>query len=237
MDSPDTVALLVQKLVVTQYTQYFDYFRRNLRAVQRFTKSPYHLQKSDLSAVEETWIGIQAVERRLDKTILYLEETLLQIGASLDPPDPRSITSWEDVSADFRLLYHRFIYLRQSAERTNASITGLASIVGSRQAFREQQLSLHAAERSRGLTFIGLVFIPLAFVSSLFSMADPYGPGGDRFWLYFVISIPVGILVMASYYIFDMGYYSADGSGWSISNVVNSWKEKTTPCVRPETGK
>jgi len=141
------------------------------------------LGKNHLSAVEANWVDVQFIERRLDKGRVDLEEILLQTGASLDPPDPVAIPSWKDVSADFQLLYHRLIYLQLSSERINGSITGLASIVGNRQAFREQQLSLHAAEKSRGLTFIGLVFIPLAFVSSLFSMSEPYGPGGDRFWL------------------------------------------------------
>jgi len=177
---------------------------------------------ANLSAVEANWVDVQFIERRLDKARIELEEILLQIAAPRDLPDPGAITSWKDVSADFRLLYHHLLYLQQSAERINASITGLASIVGNRQAFREQQLSLHAAEKSRGLTFIGLVFIPLAFVSSLFSMSDPYGPGGDLFWLYFAISIPVGFVVMAAYYIFDLGF-RADGSGWSFARISEVW--------------
>ena len=201
----------------------FDYFRSNLREVQRFMRGPTDLNKSELSAVEANWVDVQFIERRLDKVRIDLEEILLQTGACLDPTNPGTITSWKDVSADFQLLYYRFIYLQQSAERINASITGLASIVGNRQAFREQQLSLHAAEKARGLTFIGLVFIPLAFVSSIFSMSDPYGPGGELFWLYFAISIPVGLAVMAAYYIFDLGF-QADGSGWSFARIVEVWK-------------
>lgn len=226
MDTPDAVALFVQKIVASHYTQFFDYFRRKLRDVQRFMRQPSDQTKSDLSAVEANWVEVQKIERRLDKGRMDVEEILLQIGASLALPDPGIITSWRDVSADFRLIYHRLIYLQQTAERVNASITGLASIVGNRQAFKEQQLSLHAAEKSRGLTFIGLVFIPLAFVSSLFSMAEPYGPGGELFWIYFVISVPASIGVMAAYYIFNLGY-RADGSGWSIANLDDAWKRMT----------
>jgi hypothetical protein len=217
--SPDAVILFAKKIIASHYTQVFDYFRRNLREVQRFMRGPGPSDQTHLSAVEANWTDVQFIERRLDKGRVDLEEILLQTGASLDPPNPEAITSWKDVSADFQLLYHRLIYLQQSAERINASITGLASIVGNRQAFREQQLSLHAAEKARGLTFIGLVFIPLAFVASLFSMSEPYGPGGDQFWLYFAISVPAGIVVMAAYYIFDLGF-QPDGSGWSFSRFL-----------------
>ncbi|KAK0657052.1 hypothetical protein B0T16DRAFT_452548 [Cercophora newfieldiana] len=228
ISSPDDVAFFAKKIIASHSTQAFDYVRRNLREVQRFMRGPSNsdLTKSDLSAVESNWVDMQFIERRLDKARMELEDILLQTCSSLDPPDPSTITSWKDVSADFRLLYHRLIYLQQSAERINASITGLASIVGNRQAFREQQLSLHAAEKSRGLTFIGLVFIPLAFVSYIFSMSEPYGPGGEQFWLYFAISVPMGLMVMAAYYMFDLGF-QADGSGWSFPRIMELWTRAT----------
>lgn len=223
IDSPDTIAMFIKKIVASHYTRQFDFFRRNLREVQRFMRQPSDFSKVDLASVEANWSDIQTIERRLDKARCDLEHILIQIGASLDPPHLDRITSWQDTSSDFRFLYHRFIYLQQSAEQINSSITGLAGIVGNRQAFKDQQLSLHAAEKSRGLTFIGLVFIPLAFVSSLFSMSEPYGPGGDRFWLYFAISVPVALGVIMAYYIFDLGYRS-DGSGWSASQLLESGK-------------
>ncbi|KAF0639959.1 hypothetical protein FPSE5266_11657 [Fusarium pseudograminearum] len=206
MGSPDTVALFLKKIVGTHYTRQFEYFRLKVSETQRSMRRQSDFTNLDLASVEANWSDTQTIGRRLDKSCLDLEEILLQIGAPLDPPDPSQITSWQDVSVDFRLLYHRFTYMQQSAERANASITGLASIAGNRQAFREQQLSLHTAERSRNLTFIGLVFIPLAFISSLFSMAEPYGPGGKKFWIYFAISIPAVILVIVAYYIFDLVY-------------------------------
>lgn len=45
------------------------------------------------------------------------------------------------------------------------------------------------------LTYLALSFIPLTFVSGLFSMNDKIAPGGKLFGLYFAISIPLCILV------------------------------------------
>ena len=45
------------------------------------------------------------------------------------------------------------------------------------------------------LTYLALSFIPLTFVSGLFSMNDNIAPGGKLFGLYFAISIPLCILV------------------------------------------
>ena len=46
------------------------------------------------------------------------------------------------------------------------------------------------------LTDLALIFIPLTFVSSLFSMNDQLSPGVGIFGLYFAISIPLCILVV-----------------------------------------
>ena len=61
------------------------------------------------------------------------------------------------------------------------------------------------------LTYLALIFIPLTFVSGLFSMNDQIAPGGKLFGLYFGISIPLCILVflIAHPPTFTRGVFSA----------------------------
>lgn len=202
--SPDAVSLFLKKIVASHYTRHFGYLAKNIEKAQKAMRRQPDFATFSLSAVEANWSDAQTLSRRLGQYSLELEGILVQLRASLDPPDPSQILSWHDVEADFRLLYHRYSGILQHAEAVNSSITALAGITGNRQAFKEQQLALRAAERSRNLTFIGLVFIPLAFVSSLFGMSEPYGPGGDKFWLYFAISIPVAVFVVAAYRTVDI---------------------------------
>lgn len=63
-------------------------------------------------------------------------------------------------------------------------VASLVQIVDSRRSFSE------TANISR-LTIVALVFVPLAYVSSLFSMTGELGLGGSLFWLYFAVAIPV----------------------------------------------
>ena len=76
-----------------------------------------------------------------------------------------------------------------------------------------QELALRAAERSireaksvKALTILGIVFIRLAFVASLFSMSDPFRPGGRLFWMYFVVTLPLLRLIVLGYRILELGY-------------------------------
>jgi hypothetical protein len=135
---------------------------------------------------------------------------------------------WLDSSADFQFLLVRFRELRHRTECLNGAVTGLASITANRQACREQQLALEAARRSireakssRAVTLLGLVFIPLAYTSSVFSMSTPYGPGEDKFWQYFAASAPLILVVLVAYYALDMGY-ADDGTGWSVETFLGS---------------
>ncbi|KAF2691303.1 hypothetical protein K458DRAFT_455660 [Lentithecium fluviatile CBS 122367] len=68
-------------------------------------------------------------------------------------------------------------------------VTSLVQIVDSRRSIEE------TANISR-LTVMALIFVPMAYVSSVFSMSERLGPGGPLFWLYFVVAIPITIVVI-----------------------------------------
>ncbi|KAH8897040.1 hypothetical protein GQ53DRAFT_499463 [Thozetella sp. PMI_491] len=54
---------------------------------------------------------------------------------------------------------------------------------------------LETANVSR-LTFIALVFVPLSWVASLFSMSEGFSPGQEHFWVYFAAALPLLFLVL-----------------------------------------
>jgi hypothetical protein len=75
------------------------------------------------------------------------------------------------------------------------------------------------------------VFIPLSLISSVFSMADPYGPGQGKFWLYFAICIPAAVFVVAAYYVSDhvvssgraaFGYFRGLPTVWRLGRSILS---------------
>lgn len=71
----------------------------------------------------------------------------------------------------------------------------------------------------KAITLLGLVFIPLAFTTSLFGMESPYKPGDDLFWVYFVTSIPLIVVILLAYYVLDLGY-NDEGRAWSLENLA-----------------
>ncbi|KAF5248736.1 hypothetical protein FANTH_5806 [Fusarium anthophilum] len=198
-ETPDIVSLFLQKIVASLYLRHLDQLRKTIAQSQSPMRWTSDFGKLDLATVEANWSDCQTLERRLQLHCLDLEGLLVQLRLPFERPDPRKINSWQDVTADFQMLYHQYNHARSWVEKLNSSMAAMAGIAGNRQAFREQQVSLEAAVRARNITTLGLVFIPLAYVATLFSMSSDYAPGGERFWLYLVISIPMVLVVLGVY--------------------------------------
>ncbi|WZH40490.1 uncharacterized protein QYS62_001423 [Fusarium acuminatum] len=198
-ETPDLVLLFARKIVASLYSRHLDHVHQAVIRSQVPMRRHSDFIGLDLATVEANWSSRQTLEKPLHQYCYDLEHILAQMRVPLQRPDLAQVTSWRDVHVDFQMLHHRFENARNWVSKINASITGLTGIVGNRQAFREQQLSLEAAVRTQNITTLGLLFVPLAYVATLFSMSGEYGPGGDRFWLYFLIAFPVTMVVMVAF--------------------------------------
>ncbi|WYZ41736.1 hypothetical protein EsH8_V_000631 [Colletotrichum jinshuiense] len=249
---PESVSVFVKKIVASHFLKQTEHLRATLSAVQRGLTRKQDLAKMPMNKVEALWSDMQGWERRTGEYLEDLEGIMLQLGIPLSHPagntavpigtlPPRGALSaasvaWQDCTADFQFLYLRFRELRHRTETLNAAVTGLASITGNRQAYKEQQRSIREAKSTKAVTLLGLVFIPLAYTSSLFGMEVPYGPGGDLFWIYFVTSTPLILVVLLGYYVLDFGY-NDDGRAWSVVTFNKSVTERLDRLKRQDTEK
>lgn len=94
----------------------------------------------------------------------------------------------------------------------------LAGIAGNQRALREAKRSLKEAKGIKTLTLLGMVFIPLAFCTGLFSMNDQYLPGTASFWIYFAVSIPLIVAVFLFAFLINLGY-DTEGE-WNLATLL-----------------
>jgi hypothetical protein len=93
----------------------------------------------------------------------------------------------KDIVAEFERLKNEFRAFKERINRNLALFNSSISIEESKKAIKESEsVSL--------LTKLAFVFIPLSFIASLFSIQGNMAPGGNKFWLYWVISIPLTIM-------------------------------------------
>lgn len=96
---------------------------------------------------------------------------------------------WDFILKDIKHVSSQLEHYSRSLELTVPVATSMVQLLDSRRSIQE------AANVSR-LTFIALVFVPLSWVASLFSMSEDYSPGHKSFWVYFATALPVMILVL-----------------------------------------
>lgn len=94
-----------------------------------------------------------------------------------------------DLRRDFEILLSNIEHLQLRADRIMTVVTAVMSIEESKKAF-EQNRSLAR------LTWLAVTFIPLSFVSSMFSMNGDLSSLRQSFWIFFAVAIPLTIFVL-----------------------------------------
>ncbi|KAL4866209.1 hypothetical protein BDV12DRAFT_138254 [Aspergillus spectabilis] len=230
LSDPLSARTILEKIIASHYTLTAKYLRETIELVQWSLSRQQNLSIFSNSTAEEQWSDIQAWDRRVSEYKDDLQAIMLQLGILFETPNIRTMKSWKESTIDYQFLLQRFNSLHERIRDLNSAITGLASITSSHQAYTEQKLalkaskqSLHEARRAKTLTLVGLVFIPLAYVASLFSMAEPYASGNERFWIYFAIALPLSGFMLTLYYLFSRGYSSSTET-WSSRVLVKGLK-------------
>jgi len=190
-DNPMSATVFLKKIVASHYLQLVDFVRAILSDSQWPLSHRHDFGGIDASSVEEQWSTLQTHTRRCSEHVEDVQAILLSLRFEVDDLIPKPPQNWMDCETDFRYIHKRLLMLKDSADALVDSVTGLAGIVGNKQALKE-------AKTSRALATIGLVFIPLAYTSALFSMSEQYSPGADYFWIYFAVSIPLMVVVFLS---------------------------------------
>lgn len=216
VDPPSSFA---RKLIASHYLALFNFSRGLVSDVQ------FHMSRHGHSALDHLgatfvdagqWSDAQALERRLGEYCEDVEDVMLRCGIPLSDDDLSQPKEWSDSAVDFQMLRMRLRDVRRRAELLNAAITGLASVSGSQQALRE-------ARSTKALTLVGLVFIPLAYTATLFSMAEPFGPGEERFWVYFAVAGPLVLCVLGGYWV--LGVVEGVGElGGLLGSLLGGWR-------------
>ena len=102
----------------------------------------------------------------------------------------------KDEDMEYRaILIDDYEQIASSIDAYSRRLEAMVSIATSLIQAIDCRRSLTATINISRLSYLALSFIPLTFVSSLFSMNDNIAPGGKLFGLYFAVSIPLCILV------------------------------------------
>ncbi|KAH7357347.1 hypothetical protein BKA66DRAFT_428072 [Pyrenochaeta sp. MPI-SDFR-AT-0127] len=208
-ETPAVSSIFLKKIVAANYLQLVDYIKAMLPSLElRLTTAWVNEQ--------DQWKSLQIISRRCGNYRDDIEDSLLSLGYPLD--GQLAIKSdWKDCRKDFQYVYFRLKILKDRADNLMQAMTGLASIAGNRQ-------NLEEAKRVKRLNILALLFIPLAYTSSLFSMQDNYAPNKGHFWVYWVSALGVVAFTAAVTWILDS--VLDDEAQWALKPIFLKFWDK-----------
>jgi Mg2+ and Co2+ transporter CorA len=155
------------------------------RYVKHYENAMYHL---DLKLHSHDFEAMQPWNRRSKQSLhkLHLMHSFIRRHRHHE----KDQEVWDGVLDDID-------YLSRQIKQWSSFFTSVVSTATSMLQLTDTRRSLIESAHVKQLTYMALVFIPLSFVASLFSMSEQVNPWGGRFWIYWVVSLPLLLIVLA----------------------------------------
>ena len=191
--TPSCTTYFPKLIMASHYLQVF-HFTAGL-----FDKLEYLLDRRHNFAVQDPestlqpfWSDLHHFRRRIANYTEHLASATVQLGIDELQKQPHEVKCL----ADKNILYLQREF-RDLDQRSDAIFTAygvLSDIASSQQGLLESRAA-------QSLQYLAVIFLPLSFAASLFSMADPYNAGQHLFWVYIVISVVMVIVVAACVFV------------------------------------
>lgn len=148
----------------------------------RLSEFERDLERTNLRFLAETLADVNLFRRRLS---WYYDEVELSLRSMGTPVDGQS----NDHGKELLSVLSRLQGFKEKVESFTPIVTGMLNV-------RQADLSMKESRLVSKLTLVALVFIPLSFTASIFSMGAEFLPGSSFFWVYFAVALPMTLLVL-----------------------------------------
>ncbi|EED23182.1 conserved hypothetical protein [Talaromyces stipitatus ATCC 10500] len=181
---------ILYALLMGRYVKYYEYSSETVQ-MRRESFEEYDIielhrwRRRSLQSLHKLGIVRRFVEHWASK-----EKNLsLDMGVTNKATTQEESVIWNLLIGDIKYVEEQIMQHARSLEALNPIITALIQLADTKRAISQ-------AEDTRRLTYIAIIFLPMSFLTGLFSMSEPYGPGSDRFWIYWVVALPLTAFII-----------------------------------------
>ena len=190
---PSCTTYFPKLIIASHYLQVFHYTRGLFDQLEYLLDRRHNFAVQDPEAtLQPFWSDLHHFRRRLENYTRHLASATIQLGID----ELQKCAQDVDNLADKNILYllREFKDLDQRSDTIFTAYGVLSDIASSQQGFLE-------FKAAQSLQYLAVVFLPLSFAASLFSMSDAYNAGQHLFWVYVVISVVLVTIVAACVFI------------------------------------
>jgi hypothetical protein len=183
-DDPLSCTTVIRRIALSMWIGYLDRMRYILNHTHK------HFYTCDIRGLlRHDWVFRDSLMLKTDlgyiSIFLYRNLKILQVSVS-GTSKSGMIDEWE--ADEWRLVENRLNSLRRDVD----GVVSMHAQVASNEAIRAANQQSMAVGH---LTTLATVFLPLGLVAGIFSISGEYAVGASRFWVFFAVTIPLGIAI------------------------------------------
>ncbi|KAI2473229.1 hypothetical protein F4781DRAFT_380989 [Annulohypoxylon bovei var. microspora] len=192
--NPNAMAFRILEIICAEWLTLSRYITARLGQIEWEIESPERFQVKRLDFQRESMNfntslkKLHTWRRRLPIYKAMVANTHTKLFPSHSPPLSGRRDCIADLRKDFEIVAGHIDDLLSRTERIAAVATAVTAIEESRRAI-EQNKTLGR------LTYLAVIFAPLSFVSSFFSMSDDLSGLTQTIWVYFCVAVPISFFV------------------------------------------
>ncbi|TGJ86629.1 hypothetical protein E0Z10_g2186 [Xylaria hypoxylon] len=187
-DPPSILSLIYfpARLILVEWVMYTSVMDRCVKHFERVFETPADgiptMTSEDLKELHR-W------RRRSEQSLQKLDHlaNFVNFWRTQEPDHPQ-----------FKFLAGDLDFAAKKIKKCDDAFKAMVPTVMSMIQIFESRKSIEENLHIKRLTVIAMIFVPLAYIATLFSMAGGYAPGQDKFWVYFTVALPALLLVFAA---------------------------------------
>ena len=173
-------SIFLKKIAASNWNLLLEYVWAKL---SEFEKEIGNFEGTKLNYVAETLADVNCFRRRISWYYDEVEMNLRSVGITVDGQS-------DDDGKELLSVLSRLQACKEKVDSLSPIVTGMLNV-------RQAENSMKEIRLVSKITLITLVFIPLSFTESIFSMGGDFLPGGSLFWVYFAVALSITLIILA----------------------------------------
>jgi hypothetical protein len=190
-DNPLAATYFARKIVAATWMNFIEYIKTSVSVLEYAMETRHKLtirgtlknRYDGLGWLEEQLPNVYGWKRKCSQYCNLANENLDELGISLSDVNCLSSLGQKE-SQDW-------IYIKKSLELWESRAQGVVGSTLGLLSLVESNKSVEEAKSTRTLAILGTIYLPLSLMAGILSMSGEFIPGGARFWVYFVLALPL----------------------------------------------